>query len=79
MKEKIEAKIDEVLDYIMSKDASEISYNEYRILDNKLASIKWETEKKEKDKEFAQLMSKTLGYGLGSSMPTPLPEPTKED
>ena len=39
MKEKIETKVHEILDYILAKDASQISYNEYKILDNKLKNI----------------------------------------
>ena len=71
MKEKIEAKINEVLETIISKDAKDITYNEYRILDNKLATIRYEEERQEKNKEMAELMVKTMS-GFGSTIPTPL-------
>ena len=71
MKEKIEAKINEILESIMSKDVKDITYNEYRILDNKLSAIKWEESQQEKNKDMAELVLKTMG-GFGSSMPAPL-------
>ena len=71
MKEKIEAKINEVLESIMSKDAKDITYNEYRILDNKLANLKWDESQQERNKDMAELMLKTIGT-FGSSVPTPL-------
>ena len=78
MKEKIEAKINEILDNIMAKDAKDISYNEYRILDAKLSSIKYEEEQEARNKEMGELMAKTFSRGFG--MPAaPLPDPVKED
>jgi len=78
MKEKIENKISEIIDHIVSKDANDISYNEYRILDNKLSSIKWEEEKSKNSKEMAEMLAKTLGNGFTSIAPAPLPD-SKED
>ena len=76
MKEKIENKITEIIDYITSKDAKHISYNEYRILDSKLSSIKYEEESKERNKHFAEMMASTFAGSFGG--PTPLPESTEE-
>ena len=45
MKEKIESKINEILEVIISKDAGDITYDEYRILDNRLSALKWEESK----------------------------------
>lgn len=70
MKEKIEAKLNEIIESIISKDAGDITYNEYRILDNRLSTIKYEEERQEKNREMAELMVKTIG-GFGS-VPTPL-------
>lgn len=76
MKKKIESKINEVIKHILSKDAKDITYNEYFILDSKLSSLKWEEEQKEKSKEMAGLVAKMFSSG---SVPKPLPTPTKED
>ena len=74
MKDKIEAKIDEILEMIISKDAKYITYNEYLILDNRLAKIKWDEQQHEKNKDMAELMVKAFsGY---SCMPSEL---SKED
>ena len=77
MKEKLEAKVNEIIESIMAKDVKDITYNEYRILDNKLSAIKYEEESKRKNEEFTALMAKTFAGGIGSPVPMPLPE--KED
>ena len=64
LKDKINKKIDEVIEYIIGKDTKDITYNEYRILDSKLSSIKWEEEQAAKSKEMAELWSKTLGNNI---------------
>lgn len=74
MKEQIEAKITEIIEAIIAKDVKDITYNEYRILDNKLCSIKFEEESKRKNEELASLMAKTFTSGMSSCVPTPLPE-----
>lgn len=74
MKEKIEAKITEIIEAIIAKDVKDITYNEYRILDNKLCSIKFEEESKRKNEELASLMAKTFTSGMSSCIPMPLPE-----
>lgn len=72
MKKRLEEKINEVIETIMSKDPEDITYNEYRILDNKLSNIKWEEEQKERNKELAMMMGKTFCSGFVA--PEPLPE-----
>ena len=74
MREKIEKKINEIIEAIITKDVKDISYNEYRILDNKLCSIKYEEETKQKNAELTALMAKTFTSGMSSCIPTPLPE-----
>lgn len=76
MREKIEKKITDIIDFIISKDVDKITYNEYRILDNKLSSIKFEEESKERNKHFAEMMASTFAGSFGG--PTPLPESTEE-
>lgn len=75
MKESIEAKVKEIIDYILSKNPKDISYNEYRILDAKLASIKYDEEQKEKNKKMFELMGSAFMVPSG----TTLPDPVKED
>ena len=76
MREKIEAKINEIIEHIISKNVHDITYNEYRILDSKLATIKWEEENKAKNKELTELMVKTIGGGICA--PAPLPNLKEE-
>lgn len=40
MREKIEAKIDEIIEYILSKDVKDITLDEYRMLESRLGSIR---------------------------------------
>ena len=76
MREKIEKKITDIIDFIISKDVDKITYNEYRIRDNKLSSMKFEEESKERNKHFAEMMASTFAGSFGG--PTPLPESTEE-
>ena len=76
MREKIEKKITDIIDFIISKDVDKITYNEYRILDNKLSSMKLEEESKERNKHFAEMMASTFAGSFGG--PTPLPESTED-
>ena len=76
MREKIEKKITDIINFIISKDVDKITYNEYRILDNKLSSMKFEEESKERNKHFAEMMASTCAGSFGG--PTPLPESTEE-
>ena len=73
MKDKIKAKINEVIENILSKDAKEITYSEYCILDGKLSALKWEEEQAAKGKEMAELVAKTFSFN--SVCQKPLPEP----
>lgn len=77
MKDKIEAKMNQVIEHIIAKNPEDISYNEYRILDNRLSTIKWEQEQERKDKDMAELMGKAFGYGLKTA-PAPLPDVKEE-
>lgn len=81
-KDKINKKIDDVIEYIISKEPKDITYNEYRILDSKLMSIKYEEEQKAKNKEMSELWAKAMSNSIwgGSYCCTPsLPESVKED
>ena len=80
-KDKIKVKIDDVIEYIITKEPKDITYNEYRILDSKLMSIKYEEEQKAKSKEMSELWAKAMSNSIwGGSCCTPnLPESVKED
>lgn len=60
MKERIEKKLEERIEYILNKNVEEITSEEFGILDLKLSNMKYEETKEEKEKEFAELFSKIL-------------------
>ena len=78
MKEKLETKIEEIIENIVTKEPQDITYNEYRILDNKLMNIKFEEEQKRKNEDMAELMAKTFSSSF-SCAPYPLPPEERED
>ena len=78
MKERLEQKINEVIENILSKDAKDVTYNDYRILDNKLASIRYAEEQKTRNEEMNTLMTKAMGGTLSLSPSHDLTE-EKED
>lgn len=60
MKERIEKKLEERLESILSRDVEEITSEEFSILSAKLCDIKFEETKEERDKEYVELLSKIL-------------------
>lgn len=73
MREKIEQKIDEIVNSIIAKDPSEISYSEYRILDCRAKDLRYAEEQQKRNDDFVKIMASTLGgFGsCGSSLPEP--------
>jgi hypothetical protein len=71
MKEKIENKIDEVIEAIIEKDAKEVTYNEYRILENRYSFLKYEEEQRERNKKLVNVITDTFS---SLQLPQPLPE-----
>jgi ribonucleotide reductase alpha subunit len=71
MKEKIENKINEVIEAIIAKDAKDVSYNEYRILENRYSFLRYEDEQKERNKKLINVITDTLS---SASLPHPLPD-----
>ena len=67
MKEKIENKITDILNYIVSKDASTINKEEYDILAAELRRLIYNEELKEKNKKIAETMGAMLGTGFGAA------------
>ena len=78
MKEKIEQKIDEIIESILAKPVNEITYSEYRILDCRSKDLQYREEQSKRSEEMGQLMAKTFGYSIGSA-PQSLPEPTMKE
>ena len=79
MREQIEKKLEEVISNILEKDAKDITYNEYRILDSKLQGIKYEEETKKRNAEYAKRMSELMTSCMGCSAPMPEVLPDSED
>lgn len=71
MKEKIENKINEVIEAIIEKDAKEVTYNEYRILENRYSFLKYEEEQRERNKKLVNVITDTFS---SLQLPQPLPD-----
>ena len=57
MKEKIETKITEIVDYIITKPAEEVTLDDYTILQNELKEIRISESKADNGKRMAELIS----------------------
>lgn len=68
MKTRIENKVNEVVEYIISKSPEDIIYNEYRILDNRLAVLKNEEMQETRDKEMAEMLGKIWSSGYSNCL-----------
>lgn len=51
MRERIEKKIDEIVETIIAKDPANISYMEYRVLETRLSVMKYGADREAMDKE----------------------------
>ena len=67
MREKIENKLAEIVDAIVSKKPDTITKNEYDILAAELRRIIYSEEMKEKNKKFAEAMGSMIGNGFGAA------------
>ncbi|MBO6092853.1 MAG: hypothetical protein J6P40_04385 [Oscillospiraceae bacterium] len=61
MKERLEAKIEEVLNLILEKDAEDINPMEYGILDAALKEIRMKEAQEESNRKLALTMAEVLG------------------
>ena len=78
-KDAILDKMDEVISRIMSKDANNITYAEYRILEARYLNLKYEEDQKKRNQEFAEMTAKVFANGVCSTpVIPPLPEPAEE-
>ena len=57
MKEKIESKIEEIVDFIVSKPIGETTLDDYTILTNELKDIRFRESQAGQNKRMAELMS----------------------
>ena len=57
MKEKIECKISEIVDYIIGKPAKEVTLDDYTILENELKEIRFRESQAGNGKRMAELMA----------------------
>lgn len=72
MEEKIESKINEIIEYIISKKAEEITYSDYKILDCRIKDIVYKKEQEKRNTEMVSLMTKAFsGIGNISTLPEP--------
>ena len=78
MRERIDAKIDEIIESILAKDPRDISYSEYKILDCRSKDLRYAEEQKQRTEEMTQLMCKTFGYGFAPVSALPEPEIKEE-
>ena len=57
MKEKIEAKIEEIVDYISAKPVEEVTLDDYTVLTNELKDIRLREAQAGQSKRMAELMA----------------------
>lgn len=62
MVEKIETKMNEIVDYIISKEPKNITYNEYRILESRYVTLKYELDQSKQKERWGQLMSEAFNF-----------------
>lgn len=67
MRERIESKIEDIVNAIIAKDSSSVTKDEYDILSSELHRIIYEEDMKEKNKKLAETMGAVLGTTFGSS------------
>ena len=65
MKEKIEGKINEIVEYIISKPAGEVSLDEYTVLRNELLDIRTREGQAENGKRMAEFMAAAFSNPAG--------------
>ena len=66
MEERIIAKIEEVVDFIISKPAGEVTLNDYTVLHEELKDIRFRREQEASSERLRQLMAATGSGCFGS-------------
>lgn len=67
MEEKIIAKIEEVVDFIISKPAGEVTLNDYTVLHEELKDIRFRREQEASSERLRQLMAAS-GFSCSGSV-----------
>ena len=57
MEDKIQAKIEEIVDYIISKPESEITRDDYEIIASEVRDIRFREDEKEREARLERLMA----------------------
>lgn len=78
MKAEIENKINEVIAVILAKPAEDISYSEYKVLDNKYKELCYKEQQAKTDKEMQEALTKIMFKGCAIP-PAPINETETED
>ena len=68
MKERIQAKIEEIVDYIINKPVEEVTLDEYTVLTNELKGIEYKQTQSDNSKRMAELMSAMVATPAGYSI-----------
>ena len=68
MKERIEAKIAEIVEQIINKPAAEVTLDDYTILTNELKGIEYKQAQSDNSKRMAELMSTMVAATAGYSI-----------
>lgn len=64
MKEKLEAKIEEILNYLMSKPVESITNEDYTILAGELRDIRYRESEVDRNKKFADSMAALMSTSI---------------
>ena len=68
MKERIESKIEEIVDYIINKPVEEVTLDDYTVLTNELKGIEYKQTQSDNSKRMAELMSTMVAAPAGYSI-----------
>lgn len=68
MKEKLEAKISEILEYVLEKDVAEITPCDYGILDAALKDIRMREAQEESNKKFQKTMAELMAVPFSATL-----------
>ena len=65
MQEKMEKKIDEIIEHIIAKPVEEISMDDYTILSSEVRDIRFRKSQEESSRRMADLMALSSSYTCG--------------
>lgn len=74
LKERLEWKIEKIINAILEKDPKDITYNEYRILDRRLEQINYEEYRKKHSMDYMKTLSSLMDSCASPIPPKELPD-----